>query len=84
MALNRNGSLGTLEENMDVVNTRMPELEFSWEGTDDTRLVSGSGKIEFLTSFEGEGVIYIDNGDNSTFTIKRREKTMPDNVMKII
>ena len=84
MALNRNGSLGTLEENMDVVNTRMPELEFSWEGTDDTRLVSGSGKIEFLTSFEGEGVIFIHNGDNSTFTIKRREKTMPDNVMKII
>ena len=84
MALNRNGSLGTLEENMDVVNTRMPELEFSWEGTDDTRLVSGSGKIEFLTSFEGEGGIFIHNGDNSTFTIKRREKTMPDNVMKII
>jgi hypothetical protein len=55
VALNRNGSLGTLEENMDVVNTRMPELEFSWEGTDDTRLVSGSGKIEFLTSFEDDG-----------------------------
>ena len=84
MALNRNGSLGTLEENMDVVNTRMPELEFSWEGTDDTRLVSGSGKIEFLTSFEDDGVILIHNGENSTFTIKRREKTMPDNVMKII
>ena len=84
MALNRNGSLGTLEENMDVVNTRMPELEFSWEGTDDTRLVSGSGKIEFLTSFEDDGVIFILNGENSTFTIKRREKTMPDNVMKII
>lgn len=84
MALNRNGSLGTLEENMDVVNTRMPELEFSWKGTDDTRLVSSSGKIEFLTSFEDDVVIYIHNGDNSTFTIKRREKTMPDNVMKII
>ena len=84
MALNRNGSLGTSEENMDVVNTRMPELEFSWEGTDDTRLVSGSGKIEFLTSFEDDGVIFIHNGENSTFTIKRREKTMPDNVMKII
>ena len=84
MALNRNGSLGTLEENMDVVNTRMPELEFSWEGTDDTRLVSGSGKIEFLTSFKDDGVIFIHNGENSTFTIKRREKTMPDNVMKII
>jgi len=72
-----------VEGDMDVaVNTRMPELEFSWEGTDDTRAVSGRGKIEFPTPFEGEGIIYIHNGDSSTFTIKRMEQTPPDNVVK--
>ena len=72
-----------VEGNMDVVvNTRMPELEFSWEGTDDTRPVNGRGKIEFPTPFEGEGIIYIHNGDSSTFTIKRIEESAPDNVVK--
>jgi hypothetical protein len=65
-----------------VVNTRMPELEFSWEGTDDTRPVSGRGKIEFTTPFEGEGIIYIHKGDSSTFSIKLLEQTEPDNVVK--
>lgn len=69
-----------VEGHMDVVvNTRMPELEFSWEGTDDTRPVSGRGKIEFPTPFEGEGIIYIHNGDSSTFSIKRMEQAAPDN-----
>lgn len=73
-----------VEGNMDiVVNTRMPELEFSWEGTDDTRPVSGRGKIEFLTPFEGEGVIFIHNGDRLTFIVKRMEQTVPDNVVKL-
>jgi len=73
-----------VEGNMDVVvNTRVPELEFSWEGTDDTRTVSDRGKIEFPTPFEGEGIIYIHNGDNSTFTIKRMEEVLPDNVVKL-
>ncbi len=65
-----------------VVNTRMPELEFSWEGSDDARAVSGRGKIEFPTPFEGEGIIYIHNGDHSTFTIQRVEQTAADNVVK--
>jgi hypothetical protein len=65
-----------------VVNTRMPELEFSWEGTDGKRPVSGRGKIEFPTPFEGEGIIYIHNGDRSTFNIKRVEQATPDNVVK--
>tara|TARA_R110001583_G_scaffold281_16_gene2601 strand:+ start:1698 stop:2051 length:354 start_codon:yes stop_codon:yes gene_type:complete len=73
-----------IEGNMDVVvNTRMPELEFSWEGTDDTRPVSGRGKIEFPTPFKGEGVIYIHNGDSSRFIVKRMEQTLPDNVVKL-
>lgn len=66
-----------------VVNTRIPELEFSWGGADDTRSVSGRGKIEFPTPFEGEGIIYIHNGDSSTFTIKRVEQTAPNNVIKL-
>jgi hypothetical protein len=65
-----------------VVNTRMPELEFSWEGTDDARPVCGRGKIEFPTPFKGEGIIYIHNGDSSTFSIKRMEQATPDNVVK--
>lgn len=72
-----------VEGNMDVViNTRMPELEFSWEGSDDNDPVCGRGKIEFPTPFEGEGIIYIHNGDSSTFTIKRMEQAAPDNVVK--
>jgi hypothetical protein len=72
-----------VEGDMDVVvNTRMPELEFSWEGSDDGRPVCGRGKVEFPTPFEGEGTIYIHNGDNSTFTIKRMEETTPNNVVK--
>jgi len=66
-----------------VVNTRIPELEFSWEGTDDTRPVSGRGKIEFPTPFEGDGIIYIHNGDSSTFTIKRMERAALNNVVKL-
>jgi len=66
-----------------VVNTRVPELEFSWEGTDDTRPVSGRGKIEFKTPLEGEGIIYIHNGDSSTFSIKLMEQVAPDNVVKL-
>jgi hypothetical protein len=70
-----------IEGNMDIViNTRMPELEFSWEGLDDNDHVSGRGKIEFATPFEGEGIIH--NGDSSTFTIKRMKQAMPDNVIK--
>jgi len=65
-----------------VVNTRMPELDFSWEGTGDARAVSDRGKIEFPTPFEGEGIIYIHNGDHSIFTIQRVEQTAPDNVME--
>ena len=64
-----------------VVNTRVLELGGSWQGSDERR---ARGGVEFPTPLEGEGVIYIHNGDNSTFTIKRREETMPDNVMKII
>lgn len=72
-----------IEGNMDiVVNTRMPELEFSWEGTDGNDHISGRGKIEFPTPFEGEGVIYFNNGDSSTFTVKRMERATPDNVVK--
>ena len=65
-----------------VVNTRIPELEFSWEGIDDIRPVSGRGKIEFSTPIEGEGILYIHNGDSSTFSIKRMEEIVPDNVVK--
>ncbi|TWX72683.1 hypothetical protein ESZ39_07770 [Colwellia sp. C1TZA3] len=72
-----------VEGDMDiVVNTRIPELEFSWEGTDDAKHVSGRGKIEFLSPFEGEGIIYIHNGDRSAFSIKRKEQSVPDNVVK--
>ncbi len=73
-----------IEGNMEfVINTRMPELEFSWEGTDGNDHVSGRGKIEFETPFEGEGIIYIHNGDSSTFNIKRMEQAAPDNVIKL-
>jgi hypothetical protein len=73
-----------VEGHMDVVvNTRMPELEFSWEGIDDRRVVSGRGKIEFPTPFEGEGIIYIHNGDSSTFTIKRMEQAASNNVVNL-
>jgi len=73
-----------IEGNMDlVINTRMPELEFSWEGTDGNDHVGGRGKIEFETPFEGEGIIFIHNGDSSTFNIKRMEKAVPDNVVKL-
>jgi hypothetical protein len=72
-----------IEGYMDVVvNTRMPELEFSWEGNDGNDNVSGRGKIEFPTPFEGEGIIYIHNGDSSTFSIKRIEQAISDNVVK--
>jgi len=72
-----------VEGNMDiVVNTRIPELEFSWEGTDDMKSVRGRGKIEFETPFEGEGIIFIHTGDSSTFSIKRMEEVVPDNVVK--
>jgi len=73
-----------VEGNMDVVvNTRMPELEFSWEGTDDARPICGRGKIEFPTPFKGEGILYIHSGDCSTFTIKRVEQAAPDNVVSL-
>ena len=73
-----------VEGDMDIVlNTRMPELEFSWEGTDDIDHVSGRGKIEFETPFEGEGIIFIHNGDSSTFSIKRMEVVAPDNVVAL-
>lgn len=73
-----------VEGNMDiVVNTRIPELEFSWEGTDDMRSVCGRGKIDFETPFEGEGIIFIHTGDSSTFSIKRMEKTASNNVTKL-
>ncbi|MGL1957811.1 MAG: hypothetical protein OCD00_10910 [Colwellia sp.] len=72
-----------VEGHMDVVvNTRIPELQFSWEGTDDARPVCGRGKIEFPTPYEGEGIIYFNNGDSSTFTVKRMERATPDNVVK--
>jgi len=66
-----------------VVNTRMPELEFSWEGTDESDPVCGRGKIEFPTPFKGEGIIYFHNGDSSTFSIKRMGGAAPDNVVKL-
>ncbi len=73
-----------IEGHMDVVvNTRTPELEFSWEGSDGNDNVSGRGKVEFPTPFEGEGVFYIHNGDSSTFNIKRMEQETPDNVVKL-
>jgi hypothetical protein len=73
-----------VEGTMDVVvNTRMPELEFSWEGLDDNKDVSGRGKIEFPTPFEGEGTIFIHNGDSSAFTIKRIVEATPSNVVKL-
>jgi hypothetical protein len=76
-------SFCAIKGNMDVVvNTRVPELEFSWEGTDNSMPVSGRGKIEFSTPFEGEGVIYIHNGDSSIFRIERLEQAIPDNVVK--
>jgi len=65
-----------------VVNTRMPELEFSRDVSDDRRPARGRGKIEFPTPFEGEGIIYIHNGDSSTFCIKRLQQSVPDNVVK--
>jgi hypothetical protein len=73
-----------VEGTMDVaVNTRIPELEFSWGGTDENDPVSGRGKIEFETPFEGEGIIYFHNGDSSSFSIKRMEQAAPtDNVVK--
>lgn len=66
-----------------VVNTQTPELEFSWEGSDDNVSGKGKGKIEFPTPFEGEGIFYIHNGDSSTFNIKRMEQETPDNVVKL-
>ncbi len=66
-----------------IVNTRMPELEFSWEGTDENDPVCGRGKIEFPTPFDGEGIIYIHNRGSSIFTIKRMEQAAPDNVVKL-
>ncbi len=54
------------------VSHRMPEMEFSWEGTDagGKRNVSGRGKIEFETPFKGYGKLFIHNGDESDFTIE--------------
>lgn len=64
------------------VNTRMPELEFSWEGESEGDKLCGRGKIEFPTPFEGEGIIYIHNGDESAFTIKLEEGLAASNVVK--
>jgi hypothetical protein len=73
-----------VEGNMDVVvNTRMPELEFSWEGTDDARPGCGRGKIECPTPFKGDWIIYIHHGVSSMFTIKRMEQAAPDNVVNL-
>lgn len=52
------------------VSHRIPEMEFSLEGTDASRPVSGRGKIEFETPFIGRGKLFIHNGDESTFTIE--------------
>ena len=73
-----------VEGNMDiVVNTRIPELEFSWESTDDYDHVSGRGKIEFKTPFKGEGILWIHNGDSSTFSITRMGVVALDNMVSI-
>jgi hypothetical protein len=56
---------------MDVrVSHRIPEMEFSWEGTDAGRSTCGRGKIEFETPFVGNGILFIHNGDESNFKIE--------------
>ncbi|WP_448563415.1 hypothetical protein [Thalassotalea ganghwensis] len=52
------------------VSHRMPEMEFSWVGSDASRPISGRGKIEFETPFTGHGKLFIHNGDESHFTIE--------------
>ncbi|REL28216.1 hypothetical protein DXX93_17675 [Thalassotalea euphylliae] len=55
------------------VSHRIPEMEFSWEGTDADHRVSGRGKIEFETPFVGYGKLFIHNGDESEFKIERMQ-----------
>ena len=54
------------------VSTRVPYMEFSWQGECEGDYLCGRGKIEFTTPFKGEGEIFIYNGDESEFIIERK------------
>jgi len=54
------------------VSTRVPYMEFSWQGECEGDDLCGRGKIEFTTPFKGEGEIFIHNGDESEFIIERK------------
>ena len=51
------------------VNTRYPELDYSWQGNDEGRPVCGRGDFQFPDPYHGEGVIYIHDGDESAIKI---------------
>lgn len=55
------------------VSTRVPYMEFSWQGVCEGDELCGRGKIEFSTPFKGEGEIFIHNGDESAFIIERKK-----------
>ena len=48
-------------------------VEFSWEGHDDGRPVSGRGEASLLGSGELKGRIYFHLGDDSSFVARRSE-----------
>ncbi|MBL4941901.1 MAG: hypothetical protein JKY81_09585 [Colwellia sp.] len=52
------------------------------EGKMDVVANTRMPELEFSTQFEGKGIIYIHNGDSSTFTFKRIEEAAPDNVVR--
>ena len=62
----------TIKGRLDVrINSLTAEIEFSWEGEGQKGRLSGRGKIEFVSPYEGQGTIYIHNSDQSAFTVKR-------------
>ena len=53
------------------VSTREPFLEFSWQGVSEGDEYCGRGWFEFPTPDQGEGMLFIHCGDESTVTIER-------------
>ncbi len=64
---------GAMRGWLDVrVSSRVPMLEFSWQGVCEGDDYCGRGIFEFPDANNGEGVVYIHCGDESTVKIERQ------------
>lgn len=53
------------------VSTRMPVMEFSWQGVSEGDDMCGRGRVDFISPIEGEGHLLIHCGDESAFRIEK-------------